>query len=233
MGDQMGNNTDDDVVQFEFVIPASPGRMKLGFNYPWSYHLYGAQIGPNPWVSWQTWLDEQKLAYAGKEKQLPLPSLFKNIDRNLDHLAKMGFTVVRWFLLGNGFNYGLGGKIRQRAVPPPQGFYVWRDFEFDPPLRPDPRFAYHFEELLKKFKVAGLQLIPSFIDFGFIADFDNHDPNRRGSRTSGRRIDCILDPNKRLILLSFLSDLVKVPNPILLRFTLGRLSTSRTTCAPC
>jgi hypothetical protein len=105
----MGQDGDDAIVPL-FVRPASPGRMKLGFNYPWSSDLYGAQIGPDPNVPLQQWLDERKLAYAGKEKTLPLPPLFKHVDRNLDHLKQMGFVVVRWYLLCNGFNYGLGGR---------------------------------------------------------------------------------------------------------------------------
>jgi len=183
--------------------------MTVGFNYAWAYETYGGQIGPNPNVPWELWLDQQKLALAGKEKQIPLPDLFKNIDRNLDHLSQMGITVVRWFLLCNGFNYGLGGAKRNLAPQPSTNEFAWVDYVFDPPLRPDPRFAYHFEEMLKRFKKAGVQLIPSFIDFGWIADF-NGSVDRAGSRTPGRKIDCITDPGKRLVLWQLLNEFLKV-----------------------
>ena len=40
--------------------------MKAGFNYAWSHDRYGAQIGPNPWVSIDEWTVQGNLAAAGE-----------------------------------------------------------------------------------------------------------------------------------------------------------------------
>ena len=80
--------------------------MKAGFNYGWSHDRYGAQIGPNPWVSIEEWTVRGKLAAAGEVSRIPLPPLFDHIDANLWYLKAIGVSVVRWFMLGNGFNYG-------------------------------------------------------------------------------------------------------------------------------
>jgi len=91
--------------------------MKAGFNYGWSHDRYGAQIGPNPWVSIEEWTVRGKLAAAGEVSRIPLPPLFDHIDANLWYLKAIGVSVVRWFMLGNGFNSGPPSKDSPRLVP--------------------------------------------------------------------------------------------------------------------
>jgi hypothetical protein len=73
-------------------------------------------------------------------------------------------------MLGNGFNYGPPSKDPPRLVP---GFKATkagrleRGRALDPPSEIDRRFTRDFEELLLRFKRAGLQIIPSLVDFTF------------------------------------------------------------------
>jgi len=188
-----------------------PARIRVGFNYPWSHELYGAQIGPDPWVSpWDTeWPRQERLAASGKvgPPDIPLPPLFKQVERNLTSLKNMGIEVVRWFLLGNFFSYGVGGAQRKHHLVPP-GFEIW-DYDFTPPARPDPRYKFHFEELLKIFKKTKMKFMPVFCDFP-IAEGCEHGTDRLNTRVAGRRADCITDPKKRDVLLAFMQELVDV-----------------------
>src|SRR5260370_38637891 len=91
-----------------------------GFNYPWSYNREGGDIGPNPYVNAKLWQSEQTLAQNGKLAAIPLPPLFDHLDRNLLNLKALGISVVRFFLLSNGFNYaGVGPNRRGRPSPNP------------------------------------------------------------------------------------------------------------------
>lgn len=191
-----------------------PAKMAVGFNYPWSHELYGRQIGPDPgafeskdggpdWFA--QFQEQQKLVDAGryKEPDVPLPALFRQLKRNLTRLKTMGFRVVRFFLLGNFYSYGFVGKKRSRQIP---GEIVL-DYEFDPPAKPDPRYAYHFEEMLKIFKEVGMLMIPVFGDFPIAG---NYDGDNHWRRHAGRRADCLLVPRKRDLLLGLMSELVGV-----------------------
>jgi hypothetical protein len=193
------------------VSTGVPAKMKVGFNYPWAYESYGAQIGPDPWVSpWDTeWPRQEALAALGKvgPPDIPMPALFTNVERNLRSLKTMGVQCVRWFLLGNFFSYGVGGAQRKHHLVPP-GCEIW-DYEFTPPAKPDNRYKFHFEELLKVFKKVGMEFMPSFCDFG-IVEGNEHGVDRKGIRVAGRRADCISDPKKRDVLLAFMQELVDV-----------------------
>jgi hypothetical protein len=179
--------------------------MRLGFNYPWSLNRYGADIGPNPHVDLKQWQAEEALAKQNQLAAIPLPPLFVQLDRNLHNLRAMEISIVRFFLIGNGFNYvGFGPTWRGRASPNPSLPYY--DWAFSPPLGTDPRFAFHFNELLVRFKKAHMQMIPSFIDFGFAGNSRPRDP--KGLAPAGRA-DCISNPNARSIFLqTLLNDLL-------------------------
>src|SRR4029077_9925844 len=175
--------------------------MKVGLNYAWSHDRYGAQIGPNPWVSNDEWRAQGKLASAGEVARIPLPPLFDHIDANLWYLKAIGVSVVRWFMLGNGFNYGPPSKDSPRLVP---GFKATkaRKLEpgraFDPPSEIDRLFTRDFEELLLRFKRAGLQIIPSLVDFTFGSTLKFTVDVVRGIGASGKA-DVIKDPRKRKV----------------------------------
>jgi hypothetical protein len=180
----------------------------VGFNYPNSYELFGADIGPNPHCKPDQWIREKRLVETGQIAKVPQPLLFGHLQRNLENLKKMGFSVVRFFLLGNGFNWeGIGPRRRPPPDGPP-GALPYDDWEFIPTLQLDPRFTLHFEQLLKGFRDAGLQIIPSFIDFHFTGKSRGRDA--MGLAPQGRA-DCIKDPAKRHVFLStVLNPLVKV-----------------------
>jgi len=164
--------------------------MKVGFNYPWSFDKYGLQIGPFTAPGDPAW-DADRDPILGKPlPKFKLPPLFANVARNLQELSAMGIGVVRWFLIANGVNYG---RAPQRRVVTEDGIKktVWN---FTLPATTDPRFTLHLRELLKAFRAAKMQIIPSFIDFAFAGD--SHDPDSNGLAERGRA-DCIRDKAKR------------------------------------
>ena len=63
--------------------------MKVGFNYAWSHDRYGAQIGPNPWVSNDEWTVQGKLAAAGEVSRIPLPPLFDRVAMRLQFFGQL------------------------------------------------------------------------------------------------------------------------------------------------
>jgi len=133
--------------------PGDPPKMRVGFNYPWAFEDYGFNFGPNP----------NDAAETDRRWKTSVP-------RNLAELKGLGITLVRWFLMPNGFNYGKLVKHTTGGFFDPFGNYIPEDitFSFDPvPL--DPQFTRDFEIVLGFFKDAGMQLIPSFIDFPWSA----------------------------------------------------------------
>lgn len=181
--------------------------MQVGFNYPMSYNRFGADIGPNPHVGVKQWLAERKLAEQKKVSKIPLPPLFDHLDRNLQNLKKMKIEVVRFFLLANGFNYYGTGPTR-RNTPSPNPAAPYYDWRFIPPFATDPRFIYHFELLLQRFKEAGLKIIPSLISFEFGGNSRSRDEK---GLAPGGRADCIKDRNTRLLFLgTIFKDLVNL-----------------------
>src|SRR6476659_9124379 len=137
--------------------------MLVGFNYPVSHNRFGDQIGPELWVDPGTFAKYDRMEAAGDLSSIPLPGLFDKVDRNLANLKKMGVKVVRWFLLGNGNNYG------------PRPIEVWRPPQkvspkFTPPSNLDKRFRRDFTELLSRFRKLEMQIIPSLISFEFGSD---------------------------------------------------------------
>jgi hypothetical protein len=182
--------------------------VKLGFNYPHSYNRYGADIGPNPHCPTKQWVEEKQLVERGQIAKVPPAPLFDHLRRNLDNLKKMRIEVVRFFLLGNAFNWEGTGPTRRPPPPGPIGVLPYHDWAFSPLLRLDPRFTLHFEQLLKAFREAGLQIIPSFIDFYFTGDSRGRDA--KGLAPSGRA-DCINDQTKRQVFLgTVLREFLKV-----------------------
>src|SRR5215472_8517334 len=121
-------------------------KLMVGYNYPCPSNKFGNWIGPRDREPRNRW----PANYADIWKELEFK---KQIRDNLHLLQDNGVEVVRWFLLGNGFNYGSppntvdplfpwgmgGGVMRGRSVPPEAPL-----IRFDPPDRLDPLFLDHF-----------------------------------------------------------------------------------------
>jgi hypothetical protein len=183
--------------------------MRLGFNYPWARHEFSANFGPYFWVDDAEWNKNNVLEASDQLPLIPLPPLFKHVDRNLANLKKMGFSVIRWFLLGNGQSYGPAPTRYMKSitlVSPPY------DYNFNPPTTLDKRFRRDFEELLRRFKAAQLQLIPSLISFEFGSNLAaGGGPHGTGY---GGRADVIRDPARRKVFLdTMLAELLTASAP--------------------
>jgi hypothetical protein len=176
--------------------------MKVGFNYPWAFDEYGFNFGPVFFFP------------SGG-----LPAWKNTLPQRLDELKGLGITIVRWFILMNGLNYGKvttdsRGEIQKIQAPTersPIEKHVTLGFdtpssgwEFDPPNQLHPLFIDHFKLMLQTFRDKRLQVVPSLVDFPFFAmppdklPFDKarglapRDPNSGGGRT-----DVMTIPNKR------------------------------------
>jgi hypothetical protein len=157
-----------------------PPKMKVGLNHGWAFNRYGSSFGPHEaWV--ERWFD-----------QLP---------GNL-HRARhaWGVTHVRMFLLCNGYNYGAARSRGKRALlrSPFGGGPILRapdDWRFDPPARLEQKFLDDFVRVLKAFRDAGCQLIPSLLDFGAF-----------GPTAAGGKRDLVVDPVKRRLFLDSVLD---------------------------
>src|SRR5262249_41314595 len=173
------------------VPPLQPPKMVVGYNYPTSFDAYGFDFGPNPYNS------------AGPSSQKD--PIWKNtLPRNLAALRAIGVKVVRWFILGNGFNYGPAPTAYW--MPP----YGWQ-WNFDPPDPVDPLFADHFEQMLKVFRQEELQVIPSLVDFFFFAPGPSAGSNAKFA--AGGRAQIAADQSKRNVFLkTMVQSLLDVSN---------------------
>lgn len=174
--------------------------MRVGVNYAFSHNRHDSQIGPDIWVGAKEWLENNRREAAGDLAAIPLPAAFHHVDRNLANLKRMGVSVVRWFLLGNGANYGVPPRPVMRRARTLHGSPTrYEDREFNPPSTVDKRFPRDFTELLRRFRAAELQIIPSLIDFPFGA-YRKSGPTPNGTYHGGRA-DVIRDPAKRKVFL--------------------------------
>ena len=120
--------------------------MQVGINYAWKNYGWDFGLPPkkNDGSSWG-----ERAAWQS------------TIDRDLARFVEVGFFCVRWFLLGDGTNYGVGVE---RPRLDPRGNNPWR---FASPPRISEEFLHDFERLIARFEAAGIQLLPSLLDFHF------------------------------------------------------------------
>jgi Hemopexin len=158
------------------------GRMMVGYNYTWAWDQYGSYFGASDWHS--KWVD--------------------TLPDNLRDLKKIGITHVRIFLLCNGWEYGTA-PIQEPRLWGPDARH------FDPPDVPNPRYSEDLKKMLAVFKVEGMKVIPSFIDFKMLEHTymvpDEH--GRMEPRGGAGRYEAVSDPKKRAKLLALLEDLVR------------------------
>lgn len=125
--------------------------MLVGVNYPWFDYAWDFGAAPPGW------------------RPATTPRWYGAITTELQFLATIGVSVVRWFILADGFAYGTGSAAPQPDTSPGHGGQ-WR---FHPPtISPD--LLAHFGELLDRFVAVNrglarprIQLMPVFIDFKF------------------------------------------------------------------
>ena len=162
--------------------------MKLGFNYAWAFEQYGQNFGP--------------VFFPPPPDGLPT---WKNtLPRNLGQIKGLGMSIVRWFILENGLNYGFvrvdpTGKIRDIAQPFLVGDLLLGHtpvFRFDPPTKLHPLFGQHFRFMLENFKAQKMQVIPSLVDFPMLAL-----PPKLVTSAGGGRLDIAIDDAKRKLFL--------------------------------
>jgi hypothetical protein len=162
--------------------------LQVGFNYPWAFNDYGQNFGPM-----------FSLPAEG------IPRWKSTLPTNLDDLKALGINIVRFFILQNGLNYGKlvvdgRGVIQNIELPidrspastsPPDRATI-NFWEFNPPDKLHPLFTDHFRQMLEIFRDKGLQVIPSLVDFPFMAV-----PPDRKRNAGGGRQDIALNKDKR------------------------------------
>src|SRR5690242_12262680 len=124
----------------------STGRMQVGINYAWKNYAWDFGLPPHS-DSGNNWG--------------PRAAWRATIEQELASFAEMGLFCVRWFLLGDGTTYGVGDAAPHVDLPNPLD---WR-FDDPPPLSDE--FLEDFTTLVEHCERAGLQLLPSLIDFHF------------------------------------------------------------------
>jgi hypothetical protein len=121
-----------------------------GVNYPWL--SYGWDFGPAP-PGWRSGND---------------PAWVPRIGQHLRHMAALGISVIRWFILGDGLTYGTGPDA------PTLDRFAARDragWRFAPPALAR-EFQEHFEALLQSFAAQSavphpVRLLPVLVDYKF------------------------------------------------------------------
>ena len=179
------------------VSTGVPSRLRVGYNYPGPSNQFGFWIGPH------NRQDKWPPDYATQWKELPWKS---TIQSNLATLQQNGIEVVRWFLMGNGWNYGpLPTKeTKTHYFPAVRTEVLWH---FDPPDRLDPLFVSHFQQLLELHKSANMKMIPSLVSFEF---FETDKTENTGA---GGRVEVATDWRKRnTFLFTVLGEFLRVSN---------------------
>jgi hypothetical protein len=181
--------------------------MKVGFNYAWSHDKYGQNFGP--------------VFIAPPADGMPMWQ--KTLPKQLIEFKAMGLSVIRWFILMNGLNYGRRlvvddrGVIQDIELPIDRSTIdsgsaqITHKWEFNPPDKLHPFFTDHFRLMLQMFRDSrtGLQVIPSFVDFPFFAV-----PKDRQRDAGGGRQDIALDKDKRKLFFdTVLEPLLQVSTP--------------------
>jgi hypothetical protein len=150
--------------------------LPVGINYPWIN--YGWDFGDPP----PTWNGGRSLTEWRAQKRQQIADDFRDF-------ARLGIFAVRWFMLADGLNYGMGSDAPQTDGA---------DWSFAPLPAGRPfyqQMADDFEFVLQTCAELKLKLVPSLIDFHFCFPGSVADQNN-GVIKCGRA-DVVLDPAKR------------------------------------
>jgi hypothetical protein len=120
--------------------------MELGINYPWID--YGWDFGDPP----EEWVSASSRAEWRVEKR-------QRIDNDLRRLATLGIDAIRWFILGDGTNYGMGAEAPQFS----NGLWQFDPLPMNHPFYSQLREDFRF--VLETCRTHRLKLLPSLIDF--------------------------------------------------------------------
>jgi hypothetical protein len=149
--------------------------MLIGINYPWID--YGWDFGPPP-----LWVAKNELSAWRARKH-------RQIEEDFSRFAAQGIFAVRWFLLADGTNYGMG-----ECAPKATG----DDWTFDPLPAGHPFYEQlcdDFAFVLQTCAQNGLKLFPSLIDFHWSGQ--GSVPENCPGIIKGGRYDIMRDPAKR------------------------------------
>jgi hypothetical protein len=124
--------------------------MDAGVNYPWYSYGWDFGLAPPGWRSGDA------------------PGWVAHIDQHLEHLAAIGISVVRWFILGDGLTYGTGPDAPKPDRCATGDTAAWR---FGPPALAT-EFQEHFEAVLRRFAAQStgphpVRLLPVLADYKF------------------------------------------------------------------
>ena len=117
--------------------------MQLGINYPW--FDYGKDFGS-----------------PGRPKWLDV------IGQDFLFFEKHNIEVVRWFILAEGWHYGVGKGNIPEVESDPRSRGQWR---FHRCPRVDEKILRDLQLLLEQFAAAEVCLLPVIIDFHFLKPY--------------------------------------------------------------
>jgi hypothetical protein len=154
--------------------------MDVGLNYPW--FSYGWDFGPAP-PGWRNGQD---------------PDWVPHIGQDLQHLAALGVSVVRWFILGDGLSYGTGPDAPKPDRSAPGDPARWR---FDPPALTG-EFQEHFAVLLQNFAAQStgphpVRLMPVLVDYKFCEPGEWPAPDE--GWVKGGRVEAVTTGRQRFV----------------------------------
>ena len=175
-------------------MSSSMPRILVGFNLPWSH--YGADFGVRHPRNREFWPSDGIPPWRAPEDGRTM------IANTLDKLRDIGFSVIRWFIIADGGDYGVNyfqdsNHIWQMNlqiedwVPHLGNDNKWH-VGLPAPLSGE--FVDDFIFMLTAMRDARMKVIPVLIDFGFCFDGD---PLSLSPRIKGGRYELINNPTKR------------------------------------
>jgi hypothetical protein len=150
--------------------------MLVGINYPWID--CGWDFGDPP----PAWVASESVAAWRENKR-------KQIEEDFRLFAAQGIRAVRWFIMADGLNYGMGALAPRKAsngwtfnpLPAENSFYS--------------RFVNDFEFALQVCRNNNLKLFPSLIDSSWC--WQGNPVADNSGIIKGGRYDVVRDPEKR------------------------------------
>lgn len=154
----------------------TPSTFLTGINYPWVH--YGWDFGDPPLA----WIGGQPLAEWRAQKRQQIADDFREF-------ARLGISAVRWFLLADGLNYGIGDDAPQTDGSEWNFYPLPARHPFHAQLGDD--FAF----VMKTCAELKLKLLPSLMDFHWC--FPAVVVDQKTGVIKGGRSSVVTDPEQR------------------------------------